>query len=57
VLLAGLVVVKQGEIEICLATEVVIEAADAGPSPRDDVGDVGIGKAASSKGLAGRREQ
>ena len=56
-LLALLVVLEQREVELGLAAEVVVEAADAGTGPTDDIGDAGIAEAGGGEDLAGRGEQ
>ena len=53
-LLAGLVVVEQREVEIGLAAEVVIETADTRAGPGHDVGDVRVGEPARRERVARR---
>ena len=56
-LLARLVVVEERQVEVGLAAEVVVEAADAGARLRHDVGDVGVCEAAGREHIARCRKQ
>ena len=56
-LVGEVVLLPEGQEQLALAAEVVVQAADAGAGALDDVGDAGLGEAARGEDLPGGVEQ
>src|SRR3984885_15245156 len=56
-LVSQLGLLPQGDEQLALAAEVVVQAADAGTGPLDDVGDAGVGEPARGENLPGGAEE